>query len=149
MSLKKNLSFHVVVGVLFILRWWSPSTMWVGLLHFDGHHRGGPNNPLFSNMGLCAACWAHFMCQHQLCQTSMSQHFSSLNSSLGFAGGKYHQKITFPIFKLVLQNFAFPSSFPYSMFYCCLIFLLSSGWVVIVVCDSISVQGTNEVLQEL
>ena len=46
--------------------------------------------------------------QHQC----MSHPFSSVNSSLGFAGGKHYQKITIPIFRLVLldplvwQNFS-------------------------------------------
>ena len=34
-----------------------------------------------------------------------------------------------------------PVSFPYILFYSYLFSLLSSGWAVIVVCDSISVQG--------
>ena len=41
------------------LRWWPPSTMWVGSSTFYGYHRGCLNNPIFSNLGLCAACWAH------------------------------------------------------------------------------------------
>ena len=51
------------------------------------------NNPIFSNLGLCAACWARFMCHHELWPTSVSHPFSSSNSSLGFAGGKHYQKI--------------------------------------------------------
>ena len=53
------------VGDLF-LRWWRPSTMWVGILIFECHHQGCLNNPIFSNMGLYAACWAHFMCHHKI-----------------------------------------------------------------------------------
>ena len=60
-----------------------------------GHHRGCLNNP----------CWARFMCHHELWPTSVSHPFSFLNSSLGLAGGKHYQKITIPIFRLVLQNF--------------------------------------------
>ena len=41
---------------------------------------------------------------------------SPLNISLGFAGGKHCQKITIPIFRLVLQNFAIPGCFPYIFF---------------------------------
>ena len=78
-----------------------------GLLIFYGHHWGCLNNPIFSNSGLCAACWAHFMCPHELWPTSVSHPFSSLNSSLGLTGGKYYQKIIIPIFRLVIQNFAF------------------------------------------
>ena len=48
---------------------------------YYGHHRGCLNNPIFSNLGLCAACWAHFMCHHELWPTSVSHPFSSLNSS--------------------------------------------------------------------
>ena len=76
----------------------------VGRSFIYGHHRGRLNNPIFSNLGLCAACGAHFMCPHELWLTLVSHPFS-LNSSLGFAGGKCYQKITIPIFRLVLQNF--------------------------------------------
>ena len=62
----------------------------------------------------------------------MNHSFSSLNSSSGFAGGKHYQKITTPIFILVLQNFAIPDCFPYFLFYRYLFSLLSSGWFVII-----------------
>ena len=74
----------------------------------DSHYRGCLNNPIFPNLGLCAACWACFMCHHELWPTSVSHPFSSLNNSLGFTGGKHYQKIIIPIFRLVLQNFAIP-----------------------------------------
>ena len=57
--------------------------------HSDSHHRGCLNNPIFSNLGLCAACWARFMCHHELWSTSVSHPCSSLSSSLGFARGKH------------------------------------------------------------
>ena len=98
------------------------------------------NNLIFSNLGLCAACWAHFMCHHELWPTSVSHPFSFLNSCLGLAGEKLYQKITIPIFILVLQNFAIPGYFPYILFYCYLFSLLSSGWFVITVCGCISVR---------
>ena len=108
--------------------------MWVGVGFFSKvvatfNHVGGSLNlfmattgdvwiiPSFSNLGICAACWARFMCYHRLCPTTVSHPFSSLNSSLGFAGGKHYQKITIPIFRLVLQNFAIPGCFPYILFY--------------------------------
>ena len=106
---------------------------------YYGHHRGCLNNPIFSNLGLCAACWAHFMCHHESWPTSVSHPFSSLNSSFGLAGGKHYQKITVPIFRLVLQNFAVPGYFPYILFCCYILSLLSSGWLVIAVCGSVSV----------
>ena len=56
------------------------------------------------------------MCHHELWPTSVSHPFSSLNSSLGFAGGKHYQKITILIFRLVVQNFAIPGCFPYIFF---------------------------------
>ena len=65
--------------------------------------------------------------------------FSSLNSSLGLAAVNNYQKITVPFFRLVLQNFAIPGYFPYILFYCCIISLLSSGLFVIAVCGSVSV----------
>ena len=97
-----------------------------------GHHRGCLNNP----------CWARFMCHHELWPTSVSHPFSFLNSSLGLTGGKHYQKITIPIFRLVLQNFATPGYFPYILFYSYLFSLLSSGWFVIAVWDCFS-QGTS------
>ena len=91
-------------GLGAFLRWWLPSTMWAGPLIYFWPPRGCLNNPIFSNLGLCAACWARLMCHHELWPTSVSHPFSSLKSSLGFFGGKHCQKITLPIFRLVLQN---------------------------------------------
>ena len=51
------------------------------------------------------------MCHHELWQTSVSHPFSFLNSSLGLAGGKHYQKISIPVFRVVLQNFAIPGYF--------------------------------------
>ena len=96
--------------------------------------------PIFSNLGLCAACWACFMCHLQLWPISVGHPFSFFNSSLGLARGKQYQKITVPIFRLELQNFAIPGYFPYILFYCYLFSLLSSGWFVIAVCCSASVR---------
>ena len=93
-----------------------------------------------TNLGLCAACWACFMCHHELWPTSVSHPFSFLNSSLGLAGEKHYQKITIPILRPVLQNFPIPGYFPYILFYCYLFSLLSSGWFVIAVCGPISVR---------
>ena len=56
----------------------------------------------FSNLAVCAVCSAHFRCHHELWPTSVSHPFSSLSSSLCFAGGKRCQKFTIPIFRLVL-----------------------------------------------
>ena len=52
-----------------------------------------------------------------------------------------------PIFRLV-KNFAIPDCFPYIVFYRYLYSLLSSDWIVIALCDSISVRGTSLVLAE-
>ena len=81
------------------------------------------------------------MCHHELWPTPVNHPSSSLNSSLGFAGGKHYQKITIPIFRLVLQNFAIPGCLPYILFYRYLFCLRYSGLFVIAVCDFISVQG--------
>ena len=124
------------VGVGGFLRWWLPSAMWAGPLIFYGHHRGCLNNNIFWNVGLCAACWAHSMCHHELWSTSVSHPFSSPISSLGLTGGKHFQKITIHIFRLILQNFAFPGCFSYIFFYRYIFPLLSSGWVVTAACDS-------------
>ena len=122
------------------LRLWPASAMLAAPLIYFGHHRGCLNNPISSNLGLCAACWARFMCDHELWSTSLSHPFSSLNNSLDFAGGKHYQKITILICRLVLQNPAIPCYFPYILFYRYLFSLLSSGWFVIAVCGSIWVR---------
>ena len=91
-----------------------------------------------SNLELCATCWAHFMCHHEMWLTSMSHPYSSLSSSLAFAGG-----ITIPIFRLVLQKFAIPGCFHYIIFitffspYFLLVGLLLQSVPVV------SVQGTS------
>ena len=50
------------------------------------------------------------------------------------------QKITIPISRLVLQNFALPGCFPYILSCQYLFSLLCSVWFVFAVCDSISVR---------
>ena len=98
------------------LRWWPPSTLWAGLTYFYGHHRGCLNNPIFLNLGLCSAHWAHFMCHHELWPTSVSHPSSFLNSSLGLAGGNKYQKFTIPVFKVVLQKFCYSRLFSFLLF---------------------------------
>ena len=80
------------------------------------------------------------MCHHKLWSTSVIHPFSFLSGSLGLAGGKQYRKITIPIFRLVLQNFAIPDYFPYILFYCYLFSLVSSDWFVIAPSGSISVR---------
>ena len=124
------------------LRWWPPSTMWAGPLIYLWPPPGKSEKSHLFQLGLYSACWARFMCHHDLWPTSVTHPFS-LDSSLGFAGGKHYQKITIPIFRLGLQNFAIPGCFPYILFYRNPFSLLSSGWFVVAVCGSISVQGTT------
>ena len=98
-------------------------------------------NYTFLNLGLCAACWARSMCHHELWPISVSHPYSFLNSSLGLAGAKHYHIITIPILRLFFFNFAVPGWFAYILrfhYYFCLLY---SGWVVIVVCGPISVQG--------
>ena len=74
---------------------WPSSTMWVG--HpLKCHHQGCLAYPIFSNFGLCAECWTHFMCHHELWPISESHPLSYINNSLGY------QKITDPIFTFFL-----------------------------------------------
>ena len=81
------------------------------LKSIHGHYRVCRNNPIFSNLGSCAECWAHFMCHHKLWPTSVSHAFSSLSGSFGFAGGKHEQKNTILslgfFFKILLFQAAF------------------------------------------
>ena len=74
--------------------------------------------PSFSNFGLCAACWSHFMHHTEPWPTWVSHPFSFLRSSFRLARWKHHHIIiTSPILKLVLHDFAFPGPFPYIMCY--------------------------------
>ena len=150
------------------LKFWPyfPEVKWLGVGVFSKvvatfNHVGGSFNlfmattgdvwiiTFFSYLGLCAACCAHFICHHELWPTSVSHPFSSLNSPLGFAGGKHYRKITIPIFRFVLQNFALPGCFPYFFFYRYIFSLLSSGWFVIALCGSISVRELVKCLESL
>ena len=128
------------VGVVGFLRWWRPSTLWAGPLICYGHHQGCLNNLIFSNLGLCAACWPYFVCHHQLWPKSVSYTFSFFHSSLGLAGGKHYQKIIIRVFRIVLENFAISGYFPHILFCRYILYLLSSGWFVIAVCGSVSVR---------
>ena len=93
-----------------------------GSFHLSVTPAGCLNNPIFSNLSLCAACWTRFTCHHKP--------LSSLNSSLTLAGGKHFQKITIPVFRLVLQNSAIPGWFLYILFFRFLFHWLPSGWFV-------------------
>ena len=79
----------------------------------------------------------------------MSHPFSSPNKSLGLLEENTNQKITIPIFRLVLQNFLIPGCFPYILFYRYLSSLISSDWFVIADCGSISVKELVKYLGSL
>ena len=109
------------------LRWWPPSDTWVGLLIFlSATTRNVWIIPFFSNFEICATCWAHFICHHELWLTSLMHPFSFLNGSLGLVGGKHYQKFTIPIFwfssKVLLSKIAFP--IVYAILIICPYFLL-------------------------
>ena len=98
---------------------------------FKWHYYECLNNPISSNLGLCTACCC------------------SINSSLGFTGGKPDQKITILVFKLVVQNFAPPVFFP--CFLCYPNHIISPYFLLVVlllqyVALSLSVDGTSYVL---
>ena len=120
------------------LRWWPPSTMWVGpiiFLWWSVHITEDVwITPSFSNLGLCA-CWAHFMCHHKLWPTWVISFFTI---SLRFAWRKHYEKIMIPTFKPVLQNFAFSRLLSIILF--AIPVISPSGWVVIAVSGSVSVQ---------
>ena len=80
---------------------------------------------------------------------SVGHPFSFLNSSRDLTGGKHYKKITIPIFRLVLQNFAIPCNFPYILFYRYLFSFRSSGWFVIAVFGSISARKLVKYLESL
>ena len=82
----------VKVGFFILISYFVKKT--IGLLIFHGHW-GCLNNPIFWNLGSCAACWAQFMYHHKYWPTSVSHPFSFLNSSLGLTGGKITWKLLF------------------------------------------------------
>ena len=98
------------------------------------------NNPNFSNLGLCAASCAHCMCHHKLWPASVSHPFSSLNSSLGFAGEKHYQKITIPIFSC--SKFCYSRSLP---LYCSYFLFIS----VISFVDLVIMQSSSNIQFEI
>ena len=104
------------------------------------------------NMGI----WDYVLhIEHVSCViTNCGQHQRVTPSPLSitilfFAGGKHYQKIAIHIFRLVLYHFAIPGCFPYILFCRYLFSLLSSGWFVIAVCDSISVGELVKCLESL
>ena len=102
------------------LRWWPPSAMWSGPFIFYGCH-GGCLNDILSNLGLRAACWAYFMCHHELWPTSMSRPFSSLNSSFGLTEGENISRKLLSLsldlfFKILLFQVAFLIFFSIAIF---------------------------------
>ena len=126
-----------------LLRRWSASTMWAGPLIFSSTTtRDVWIIPSFR-------IWDYVLhVEHVSCVvTNCGQHQwvipFPLNSSFSPAGGKHYQKIFIPVFRLVLQNFAFPGCFLYILFHSCLFSLLSTGLFVITVCGSISVQASS------
>ena len=134
-----------VWGLGAFLRWWPPSTMWVGpLINLMATTWDVWIITSFLNLGFCAACWAHLPCHHESWSTSVSHPFSSLNGALGFVGGKHY-----PIFWLALRNFAIPVCFPYILLYRYLFSLVTSVWFVIAVCGSISVSEIVKCLGSL
>ena len=74
------------------------------------------NNAIFSGLGLCAACWARFMCHHELWPTSVSDPFSSINTSLGYAGGKLPCLSLDLFFKILLFQVTFLIFFSIAIF---------------------------------
>ena len=74
-------------------------------------------------LGLCAACWARFMCHQKLWPTSVSRPFSFLNSFLGLVGAKYYQKITIHISIELFFKMLF-----FLIFFLSLAFLLTFVW---------------------
>ena len=82
--------------------------------------------PSFFNSGLCATCWAHFVCHHKLWPTSVSHPFPFLHkpclritlpeNTIPIFSRKIFQNFAFPSRK-AFQNFAFLSYFPYFLCY--------------------------------
>ena len=108
-------------GLRAFLRWWPPSIMWAGpLIYFWPSPGMSANNPIFSNLGLCAACCARFMCHHELWPTSVSHPFSSLNSSPALLEENTTRKLLLLsldlFFEILLFRVAFPIFFSIAIF---------------------------------
>ena len=65
----------------------------------------------FEGLCVCAACWASFMCHHELWPTALCHPFSSPNSSPGLAGWKHCQKLLSPSLDLLFKIFLFHDDF--------------------------------------
>ena len=86
-------------------------------------------------VGVCAACWTHFTCHHELWPISVSRPFSFLSSSLGLVTRKSLSLSIDLFFKSVLLLFEI------AFLILCVILNISPspGWVFIAVCGSVSV----------
>ena len=68
--------------------------------------------------------WGYVHVEHISCViTNCGQHQWAI-PSLRSCWRKHHHKITMPMFRFVLQNFALPGCFPYILFYCYPFFLI-------------------------
>ena len=75
--------------------------------------------PSFSNSGLCAACWAHFMYHHELWPTSVSHPFSFINSSVLLEENITRKLLSLPLelfFKILLFQVTFNILFSIAIF---------------------------------
>ena len=59
---------------------------------------------------------------------------------------KHYKKITIPIIRLVLQNFALPGCFPYIIFYSCL-FLLNFSWLFLSLLQYMAILHSMELIK--
>ena len=128
----------------YTFRWWPLSTLWVDPFIFS--------SDAGRDVWITPSSWFVVMCCMLITfhvsswiVTNISE--SSLlfsQYSLRFCWKQTHRKYSVPIFGFVLQNFA--DGFPYILCFSYHFVLLSSGWFVIVVCGSTSVQGTCWVL---
>ena len=125
------------------IRWWPPSTMWVGPLNLFMATTG--------DVWIILSYWIwgyvlhveHITCVIMNCGW-LSYPSLFLNNSLASTGGKQYQKITIPIFTLALQNFAFSMllSF-YTLYHACYFSSISPVWVVIAVSKWLYVSPGN------
>ena len=97
-----------------------------------------PSFLIWDSITCCILCT--FQVSSRLWPTWLRHIFSFLKSFSGFAGGKHYKEFTVPIFRLVLQNFAFCRLLSsYTLRNNCHFSL----WVVIAVSVSMLVQGTK------
>ena len=107
--------------------------------HFLNHHQGCLNNPIFRIWGYVLHV-EHISCVITNCDQHQWAIPTLFSIALGLAGGKHYQKIINPVFNYYPCSSKFCCARLLSYSFLSIYSLLSSGWVVIAACGSVSVR---------